>query len=67
MNETRVYIGYMYQKGLFHAYETNIENGLTFFMDKNLSALIKRTVKTAKNFNSKVVPITCRWKTFIIK
>lgn len=66
MFNTKVYIGFMVGKGLFHVYESNIENGFTFFIDKNLGSLIKQVVRAGKNTNTKFVVKVCRWSTCIL-
>ena len=67
MNEIKVYIGCFYDKGLYHAYESDIQYGVTFFMDENLGELIKKVVNTSKETQFKIKPIVCRWKNFIMK
>lgn len=66
MFNTKVYIGFMNGKGLFHVYESNIENGFTFFIDKNLSDLIRQVVRSGKATNTKIVVKVCRWRTCIL-
>lgn len=66
MYDVKVYIGHFYDEGLFHVYESNIENGITFFMDENLGELIKKVVRSAKETDIKIKPIVCSWKSFIM-
>lgn len=66
MFHTKVYIGFMIGKGLFHVYDSNIENGLTFFIDKNLSSLIKKVVRAGKETNTEIDVKVCRWSTCIL-
>lgn len=66
MNEVKVFIGRFYDDGLFHAYENNIENGVTFFMDENLGDLIKKVVRSTKKTHFKIKPCICSWKNFIM-
>lgn len=67
MGKTIVYIGYMQGKGLFHVYETDIEYGITFFINKNLGDLVKDVVRVSNQFHDKVVPKICRYKSFVFK